>query len=386
MAAAAYYNYNWSELPGDLLVEISRRLKLYEDFVSFRGVCTSWRSAAVLENFGYKSSQIPWLMLPPPKEDRCKEGKDSICSFFSLSKGMSRHVILPQVNSARYFPSRGRLLKITADYRMILFHPFTGAQLQLPNLDTAVRNSIANTFVSNLKKCVLSDNSNSPQVMIIFGGTQRLACARPGDLDWNPINTWNSPFVDLIYCKDQFYAINLRHQIHAFNVDGGDDNIIGRQVAAAPEGLINMFIHYIYLVESDSDGVLWVVARKGGQFRECGDPLGYETWGFQVLEVNLSSNKWKEINNLGNRSIFLGFSSSLSIDTSNNPYCRPNCIYFTDDCISCYWMWDEEDKPIGEGGKDLGIYSLEDRSFHPLLKGQSCHLLNPPMWVEHSFQ
>ncbi|KAK9182326.1 hypothetical protein WN944_025469 [Citrus x changshan-huyou] len=41
----------WSDLHGDLLVEIARWVKWYEDFVSFGGVCTSWRSAAVSENF-----------------------------------------------------------------------------------------------------------------------------------------------------------------------------------------------------------------------------------------------------------------------------------------------------------------------------------------------
>ncbi|KAJ0089451.1 hypothetical protein Patl1_14846 [Pistacia atlantica] len=51
----------------DLLVEIVRRIRLQEDFVSFRYVCRSWKSVAVEENFRYKSIQLPWLLLPPQK-------------------------------------------------------------------------------------------------------------------------------------------------------------------------------------------------------------------------------------------------------------------------------------------------------------------------------
>lgn len=35
---------NWSELDCSLVFEIASRIQLWEDFVSFAGVCTSWRS------------------------------------------------------------------------------------------------------------------------------------------------------------------------------------------------------------------------------------------------------------------------------------------------------------------------------------------------------
>lgn len=38
------------------------------------------------------------------------------------------------------------------------------------------------------------------------------------------------------------------------------------------------------------------------------------------------------------------------------------------------------------GGKDMGIYNLQDGTAEPLYKGQySYHLINPAMWVERSF-
>lgn len=110
----------WSDLHGDLLVEIARWVKWYEDFVSFGGVCTSWRSAAVSENFMYKSSQIlPWLVFPPApakEDDQDQERIKDQSIFFSLTQGMIRRVTLPDFDSARYLPSRGGwLIKLAPD-------------------------------------------------------------------------------------------------------------------------------------------------------------------------------------------------------------------------------------------------------------------------------
>lgn len=61
-------------------------------------------------------------------------------------------------------------------------------------------------------------------------------------------------------------------------------------------------------------------------------------FGVSGFWVNLVTNKWTKIKNLGNKSLFLGFSSSLSVDASSNSYCKPNCIYFTDDFVDSYWL------------------------------------------------
>ena len=52
--------------------------------------------------------------------------------------------------------------------------------------------------------------------------------------------------------------------------------------------------------------------------------------GFKVFEVDLGGGKWKELKSLGNRALFLGHYSFVSVEASDFSGCRANCIYFTD--------------------------------------------------------
>lgn len=378
---------NWSELGCELLEKIARRINMYEDFISFSGVCKAWKSVAVLENFRCKYSQIPWLMFPPRKHE--ERDQDFVSCFFSLSKGMSRHVVLPDFDSAKYYPSRGWLIKFDRDLSVSLVHPFSRVQLQLPNAGTIPdwEDESMVEFSFSISKCAVS--ADSQEVMIAYGSTWRLARAKPGDKAWTRINNAETAgFWEVVCHKDRFYAIQGYGEI--FAIDGD----IGRPLSAPlPNGLRRHVHQCLYLVESDSDGVLWVVSRDGVTLRAVypgnddgnDEVLRYGTRGFQVFEINLGTSRWKEIKHLGNRSLFLGHNSSISLDVSNNPHCKPNCIYFTDDFCEGYWYMHEEEN-TGGGGEDMGVYNLEDGSIEPLYEGQySYHLLNPPMWVEQSF-
>lgn len=230
------------------------------------------------------------------------------------------------------------------------------------------------TFAFCMSKCAVSD---SQQVVIIYGGTAKLARAKPGDEAWTKVNnTEHSSFWDVVCHRDQFYAINGDAEI--FAIDG---DVARSASALLPDGLRRQKQECLYLVGSeDSDRKLWVVSREGVDLRPVHpgneDVLHYGTYGFQVFEVYLGTKRWKEIENLANRSIFLGHNSSLSLDVSSNPRCKTNCIYFTDDYGEGYWYMHEEEH-TEFGGKDMGIYNLQDGTVEPLYKGQySYHPIN----------
>ncbi|KAK9212387.1 hypothetical protein WN943_001769 [Citrus x changshan-huyou] len=323
--------------------------KLLQDFVSFAGVRTLDRSATV-----------PWRTLPPKKYSiRFSNSKRRWKSASASAAVSDKHI---ECNPLLMLPPKN-----ASDPYEHNRHCEEGCFI---------------TFI--LTKCVLSSsNPDSLQAMLLYGRDGNLGCARPGGQVWRKINTSNNAkhFVDAIYFQNQFYAINAFGQIFAVK----DDDSTATRIAELPAEFIEDVVEYLYMVESE-DGTLFVVSRRGVQVPPT--HLGYlteentfRTLGFQVFEVDLSTNKWSKIQNLGNRSLFLGFNSSLSVDASSNSECKPNCIYFTDDFVDSYWYLAAEEY-VEAGGKDTGIYNMENGSIEPFFETDPFHPFNPLMWLE----
>lgn len=119
------------------------------------------------------------------------------------------------------------------------------------------------------------------------------------------------------------------------------------------------------------------------------DECFYGTNEFVALELDISIGNWTPIKSLGTRSLFLGHNSSMSIDASTNFHCKSNCIYFTNDFPKSYSYMDIINKQTGSGGggggADMRIYNMEDGNIERFFETNPCHILNPPMWVEHGF-
>ena len=103
------------------------------------------------------------------------------------------------------------------------------------------------------------------------------------------------------------------------------------------------------------------------------DNWTYGTMGFKVFEVDLGGGKWKELKSLGNRALFLGNNSSISVEASDFSGCRANCIYFIGSYPDTYWSIP------GGGGRDMGIYNKLDGSIEPHYYRESLSRITPPM-------
>ncbi|KAK3227485.1 hypothetical protein Dsin_007347 [Dipteronia sinensis] len=363
---------DWSALDDLLLVEIGHWIVLYTDFAAFRRVCTSWRSAVPEQNFKLR---MPWLLLPP-----------KICSdlrnFVIPPQGVTRRTLLPEANGKMYFSSKGWLITIAQDLSINLLHPFSRYQIKLPHIKSFDNwrslDMSAKTYVFFIQKVVLSSDpllTSNSIVMVIHGDRGVLAYSKPGDKTWTTINTWRGKYFDITYYEERFYAINSHGKIMVCDVRGNNPTI-AQEVANMPYNIPRW--EKAYIVESS--GRLLVVTRDGVALRpikKWSSQTTYGNYGFKVYEVDLSTNNWTRIKDLGNTTLFLGHNSSMSIE-SDGVYAKPNKIYFTDDCVEAYWF-----KKKG-GGKDMGIYNIEDGSIEPYLLEDSRNRLTPPMWVEQS--
>ncbi|WMV28320.1 hypothetical protein MTR67_021705 [Solanum verrucosum] len=147
----------------------------------------------------------------------------------------------------------------------------------------------------------------------------------------------------------------------------GLEPTIGRIV----EGVPSEFICGMQLYIVHSRGELFVITRDG----ICNHPET-KTYGvdeFVASKVDVDNENDEEVvDDLENRSLFLGFSASLAVEQYR---CKANHIYFTDDCSTADHFSEKG------GGKDMDIYNLLDDTIEPHYTGESYHRFSPPIWI-----
>ncbi|XP_058203103.1 putative F-box protein At1g65770 [Rhododendron vialii] len=364
---------NWAELPEDILVLIAKRITLFEDFLFFSGVCRSWRSVAVNDNFK-ESDQIPWLMLS--EKDKPDERQ-----FVSMRKGgVIRTINLPEARGKRCLETLGWLVTTSEDSDINLLHPFTRVQINVSHISTSeYYHPRRNKHLRFINKAILSSRPEEGKdyvLMVIYAGGDTgggfLAFWRSRDKSWIAVNiVW---FYDINFYNGLCYGVRgtVSTEILAFDV-WGPNPTVALVVGYGPSHVYFEGFKKPHIVESA--GVVLIVHRIFGQvspstFSED-DPYIFETCRFTVFEFD-SSEKGKgvEKTSLGNSALFLGDNASVSVDTSRFPGIKANCIYYTDS--------------FKRGGNYMGIYNMEDGSLSPCYEGDPSSLICPPMWVNPS--
>ncbi|PHT62737.1 hypothetical protein T459_33400 [Capsicum annuum] len=183
---------------------------------------------------------------------------------------------------------------------------------------------------------------------------------------------------------DVVLGVHYRSRIVVCDLDGIKTQVVG-------ELPVDMYTGHFYMLESL--GSLVVVLRNGIQLREVKDDhdrvpltririegigeeeLTYGKTDFQVFQVDLATSKVTEMRELGDIAFFLGAYASLSVQASQFPGIKPNCIYFTDDYFESYFIYEEG------GGLDMGVFNLEDGSIQPHYDVVSLNRVCPPTWV-----
>lgn len=379
---------NWAELLPDLLIRIAERFEFLEDFTSFRRVCKLWCSVAVKKHF--KGSQLfPWLML-------AEDDSDYRCFVSALDGNLIGKLLLPEAKGKRCFETLGWLVTLSEAGDMNLLHPLSRFQIPLPHISSFINyedGGMRNNFifiqkaVLSSQPCVSSKENNF--VLMVISACGYLGFWKFGDKDWTVIVTFKGSFYDVTYYKGQFYAVNTQGNIYVCDV-GGRDPTVAHAVGGIPCEILEYKRAYIV----ESKGELLVVVRDGydsiflGDYgdEDYTDPndldesrIDYGTLEFRVFKVDLSNREWVELQSLGDNALFVGDNASICVQATKFPSIRPNFIYFTDDCWPSYVSFNRG------GGKDMGIYNMEDRSVAPCYEGGSFSRFCPPLWVRPYF-
>lgn len=386
---------DFSEIPKGIPRKIAaEHLDNLEDFEAFGEVCSVWRSEIkdVPSFCPSKNIQLPWLIL-------ADSPASSYRRFYSLSKRMYRKIDLPRFDGdpedhRRYFSSKGWLISVSRKHALInFFDPFSGTVINPPSIPilefTDGDRWDDEFYLCQFSKFIFSTSGRPScnscscrrggdiQVAMVFNFRKLIAFWRPGQQQWiEPrVDFMIYQVEDVCFFRGEFYSIHNSSQVTAF----------GSEVPKRPPRIVaNLFSQGLALDQPDK---FYIVALGSSllvilKYVSIMGKGQYWTESFQLFELNVDNGKAWHVEDIGNRALFIGHSSTFFVDASlsDKRGCRPNSIYFTDDNSELY---DPNNSSCG-GGADMGIYSLEEkRVVGRVYEGPSQFSFEtPPTWVE----
>ncbi|TVU50892.1 hypothetical protein EJB05_02287, partial [Eragrostis curvula] len=399
---------NWSGLPADVLTSILCGLE-FPDVFSSAAVCTSWRATARALGRSYTRPQTPCLFYM---------NAGAGAELYSLAAGKSfRPPDLPAPPIAdRYIwgSSHGWIATADACSELHLLNPATGEQLALPPVATVEQVNPVLVDAGELSRYDLSfydatvprKETQPPQpygvgelrevlylkvilsgdpssrgggdyitAMLIHNPRRQLSFARVGNDDderwhWVTTSPRYSEYSDCIYHDGAFYAMSRQGGIHRYTIAG---------TFASCEVIFNDTLPYdafnVYIARSSSGDVLQIWRYTDIQEEE---PKEMRTDGFEIYKLDLEQQCGVGLRALGDDALLIGHSYTCCLSTKDYPKLLPNHVYFTDD--SEYWLM--EKKNIR---RDVGVYNMEDESFHDLVTLQLWLNWPNPIWITPSF-
>ncbi|KAK6158226.1 hypothetical protein DH2020_005540 [Rehmannia glutinosa] len=260
---------DWPDLPSELLADIAKRLSSIHDYLCFRGVCSSWRSAATFDNFDNALPRVPWLMYVTGEKKEEEKHVERVANFFDLTNNKTYNITTnfpPSHDKKSYVLSCGGwILCVSEDTggAVNLTHPVWRVKLDLPCLDTFPEYAHKDR-IRFITKMVLSCSPTIKGhlvVMVIWGKKNQLGFSRPGDSSWSVTDTWDGSFSDIIYRNGRLYAVDFRRKVVECDIDGPNPSQIV-QVFSFPylPDLYYSASTAFYLVET-SGGLL--IVRRG---------------------------------------------------------------------------------------------------------------------------
>ncbi|KAJ4847186.1 hypothetical protein Tsubulata_040893 [Turnera subulata] len=241
-------------------------------------------------------------------------------------------------------------------------------------------------YCSDVQRIALSSCSPSKKTAMAFlDDTQQIAFRTMDPNVWTCIPYESKQYLDVVYFDKhkRFYGWNdhglcEEGKLESWDVSGFDQPcaVMKPTFSSLKVKKDTGFSVYDtrYLVESS--GELYLVFRYIAQ---CADEdknkeklpdevlpsclMPYNTVDFAVYKLNFEKQRWKPVDDLGDRAFFLGRNESFSLSTRDFPYLRRNSIYFA-------------------GVKDAGIFNIGEDSIEKLHLGDSASKLpKPEHWL-----
>ncbi|CAO2833782.1 unnamed protein product [Amaranthus hypochondriacus] len=363
---------NWSEIPQDILLKISKSLKIYSDYIHLRAVCRHWHTILPSKPPKTLPCQLPWLLLPPSNPATGNSRR----IFNILTNKLYSLSILESSYPRRILgSSHGYLIISSGTPEIFCLNPITNSKVTLPSLSSLP--GVVSFSFSNLgreyliqdqfthqiyfldlqqmrddfiRKLVLSSppssgsqsQSRPESPTLVFAivtsfltkTTELVFCTTLDDKwNWVPVSDFTAE--DVIYCESDglFYAVNKNGDIGSFKISvGGICEVVSIWNSV---DLMRGDLKYLVLID---DEMILLTRNLGSEADLITYCELYKTVGFEVFRFSkdgVGRVRWVPVPNIEDWMVFVGESSSVALLASDFRGCRGNHIYFTDDHSKC---------------------------------------------------
>ncbi|KAJ6811375.1 uncharacterized protein M6B38_154150 [Iris pallida] len=322
----------------ELLQLIAAKLTDVVDYISFRGVCSSWRSAA---KPSAAPKQLPWLLLPynPATATR---------SFYSIStaKTYTFDCAASVVGGVVCGSSFGWLALIAPDSALSLWNPVTKAEIGLPP-PTGFPSYLGPEAHRVLaKSCVIDEHcfpislgyvrrgypcrvslSSSPTapdcvVFVILESSSAFAYCRIGEQAWTIRETNLRDAVNSVVLRDgRFYAFDS----YGTGVVLGIDDPSARSDIPFSCGSLPLFGTFVTKAAGDNE--LYLVHSYVGFDNDEEEVNRLDV--FKLVSVE-EGHQWERMSSIGDLAFFLSGNHASVVRATDFPRCTGNYVYFSE--------------------------------------------------------
>ncbi|KAJ4800689.1 F-box protein skip23 [Rhynchospora pubera] len=316
---------DWSDLPVDLLQEISKKLHDVFDFVYFRAVCKKWRSAASISDL---PPQLPWLVEHPVNAQGIEGENLRFYSFFS-DKIRTLHCPMAR-GKCLIGPSHGYLYacKRWKDPTPSLFNPLTKDEVTIQ-----IRRDL---FPFLDLESIGPDPIGTDSYMAFTDARDMMGFYRPCSCEWN--------YVELPIEICPLPGSCLKGRYYMNDPETGDTVVIdiacgSSFVIPAPKTLESS--DRVYFVESTGN-ILRIVKHKDQTLSlDLSLALCTSNFSFDIYQLcaedDICQSRWVKINSIGNQIVFLDDRNGISITARPSTGMRINSVYFLQRCSVRYY-------------------------------------------------
>ncbi|GAA0157689.1 hypothetical protein LIER_38499 [Lithospermum erythrorhizon] len=375
---------NWGDLPADILGLIVPHLS-FIDILNIKGLCSSWRRAAMTRVFRPSPILIVIAELDQLHKQESIEETSEIDSFVPLKRPYILKTRTPECLK-RYINHRilgsnsdGWIIMLDENDDMYLCKRLTKDKIDLPSKNTLPSNKsgpvIAGDYMSRKAIMTASPSSgNNFTVILIYGLSRpKISFWRHGESTWNGIEGEN--YFDIAFSKNTLFALKkYNDDIHAIEIwDFSDIPGTMNKKMCLELPLLDDYFYTSRLAElSSSDEILIVAYRSMYMYTES---THVNDW--LIFKVDSSQERCIKMDSLNGESLLMGLVNTMCVSYADVEYpeFKPNSIYYVED---------ERHLRSPKSEIKLRVYSMEDKKTEELWRADgvcSWRVLPAAMWI-----